>query len=79
MTEGRATGVVTKWDGAWGFVEADAGGTRHFFRRADVDVPEPFQLVEGQPVRFRPAKNDRGGLALDVRPLGYSATPTEGR
>lgn len=65
-------GKVTRFNGRWGFIKEDdrEGGTgrTYYVRSGDILVPSGF-LAAGSHVEFTPSLNDRGRIALNVRPM----------
>jgi cold shock CspA family protein len=67
VVTGRLTGIVVRWDRAYGFIDVPERGSWYFAHKADlVDV---LQLQPGQRVSFIPTTTPRGPRAVCVEVL----------
>ena len=60
-------GQVIQFYRGYGFIKGD-DGMPYYVRGGDIRLPSGF-LAKGSHVEFRPSTNDKGRIALDVRPL----------
>ncbi len=60
-------GKVIRFGKGWGFIRGD-DDRRYYVKSGDIRVPSGF-LATGSQVEFRPTTNDKGRMAVDVRPL----------
>lgn len=60
-------GKVSRFEKGWGFIQGD-NGKRYYVSSGEIRVPSGI-LAVGSHVDFRPSTNDRGLVAVDVRPL----------
>lgn len=66
----KLKGAIKDLKHGYGFITHDATGDDYFFHRSNLEHPDEFdELVDGQPVEFRPTEGPKGKRALDVSPV----------